>query len=166
MIHSKKIIISTLASLAIFSGIAFPLASWHVKKVIDGDTFVAQRAGKEITIRVLGIDTPEVESPYRKAACYGYEASDEAKRILDGKNVMLFADSQAGDKDKYNRYLRYVFVGGKFYNAYMIEQGYAFNYPYGKSATIKYFNKLENTAREARVGLWGKQCDYFFENAK
>ncbi len=163
---SKKAFVA-ISALAVFGlANANPFA-YTVVKVLDGDTLIVQKSGYEQTIRLVGIDTPEIESQYRQEACYGKEASRETKRLLPaGKAVMLLPDPYAGDKDKYGRLLRYVFVDSKMINAYLVDQGLAFNYIYSKTASGAYFHSLEKNARQKRIGLWSDKCNYFFETKK
>src|SRR5688572_16954218 len=72
-----------------------------VVKVVDGDTLQLQ-SGQ--TIRFIGIDTPETVDPRRPVGCFGKEASQEAKNLLLGKEIVLEKD--VSDTDKYQRLLR------------------------------------------------------------
>src|SRR3989344_533186 len=53
-----------------------------VTKVVDGDTIVVD---DKITVRLIGIDTPETVDPRRPVGCFGKEASNKAKELLSGK---------------------------------------------------------------------------------
>jgi len=137
---------------------------YSVAEVVDGDTIKVKIDGKLETIRLIGIDTPEVASPYRKEGCFGKEASEETKKILKNKKISLIVDPMVSDKDKYGRLLRYVFLpDGLFVNAELVKGGFAFNYPYEDFQYLNYFNDLEKQAKNSRLGLWGKECDYYFE---
>ncbi|MBU0580400.1 MAG: thermonuclease family protein [Candidatus Margulisbacteria bacterium] len=128
-----------------------------VINVIDGDTIKVDINGKTETLRLIGIDTPETLDPRKPVQCFAIEASNKAKEILSGKNVSLEADSTQGERDKYSRLLRYVFLeDGTLYNQYMIEEGYAHEYTY-QSNPYKYqtaFKEAEKNAREQGKGLW------------
>lgn len=128
-----------------------------VLKVIDGDTVNIEINGKSKTIRLIGIDSPETVDPRKPIQCYGKEASDKAKELLTGKNVALEADPTQGEKDKYNRLLRYVYLeNGMSINELMISEGYAHEYTY-QSNPYKYqadYIKAEQSARENQKGLW------------
>lgn len=128
-----------------------------VLKVIDGDTINVEVEGKSQTIRLIGIDSPETVDPRKSVQCYGKEASDKAKELLTGKNVTLESDSTQGDKDKYSRLLRYVFLeDGTDANKLMISEGFAHEYTY-QNNPYKYqgeYIKAEQLARENKKGLW------------
>lgn len=131
---------------------------YSVVKVIDGDTISVNVNGKIETIRLIGIDSPESVDPRKPVQCFGKEASDKAKQMLTGKKVSLEYDPTQGDKDKYKRLLRYVFLeDGTNFNKFMIEEGFAHEYTY--STPYKYqtqFRTAEKEARENGKGLWAE----------
>lgn len=131
---------------------------YPVVKVVDGDTIVVNINGKNETIRLIGIDTPETVDPRMSVQCFGEEASAKAKELLEGQRVRLEADASQGERDKYNRLLRYVYLPeGTLFNKLMIEEGYAFEYthkmPYRYQAE---FRQAEAAARQNKRGLWAK----------
>ena len=129
---------------------------YKVVKVIDGDTITVEINGKKETVRLIGINTPETVDPRKPVECFGIEASNKAKEILTGKSVRLEADSIVGERGKYGRLLRYIFLeNGTNFNKMMISEGYAYEYTYNPS--YKYqdeFKQAEKEAREAKRGLW------------
>lgn len=88
--------------------------------------------------------------------CFGKEASDHAKQVLTGQNVSLAADPTQGDKDKYGRLLRYVFLpDGTNFNLEQIQEGYAFEYTYDIPYEYQsQFKRAQDEARNANKGLW------------
>ncbi len=131
-----------------------------VLKVVDGDTIKVNIGGRLETIRFIGIDTPETVDPRRPVGCFGKEASNENKRLLEGKVVYLEKD--ISETDKYNRLLRYIFLrlgDGQmlFVNDYLVRQGFGFASSYPPD--VKYnerFTQAEEEARENLRGLWSK----------
>lgn len=104
---------------------------YNVIKVVDGDTLSVNIDGKTQTLRLIGIDTPETVHPSKPVECFGIEASNKAKQILNGQSVRIEKDQTQGDYDKYNRLLAYVFLrDGTNFNQMMIEEGYAYEYTY------------------------------------
>ncbi|SUM72075.1 thermonuclease [Staphylococcus saccharolyticus] len=61
----------------------------YIKRVVDGDTFVAQRNNKDIKVRLIGIDTPETVKPNTPVQPYGKEASNYTKKHLTKKMYIL-----------------------------------------------------------------------------
>lgn len=84
--------------------------AYPVVDVVDGDTVKVRIGDKTETLRLIGIDTPETVDPRKEVKCYGREASDRAKAMLNGKSVYLESDPTQGERDKYNRLLRYVYL--------------------------------------------------------
>ena len=127
-------------------------------KVVDGDTIAVSINGKSETIRIIGIDTPEVVDPRKTVECFGKEASEFARITLqDNKTVLLESDPTQGDRDKYQRLLRYVWIddGEVDFGKFMIGAGYASEYTY--NIPYKYQNEYKTAEREprdAKKGLW------------
>lgn len=140
-----------------------PQGLYRVVKIVDGDTVKVSIDNKIETIRMIGVDTPETVDPRRKVGCFGKEASDFTKKTLSNQNVKLEADVLFGDRDKYQRLLRYVFLSdGQNFNQVLIENGYGHEYTYN-SIPYKYqkiFKQAEVDARDNSRGLWAKGvCD-------
>ncbi len=130
---------------------------YQVEKVVDGDTLKVTIDGKIETLRLIGLDTPEVVDPRKPVQCFGIEASNKAKEILTDQKVALEADLSQGNRDKYGRLLRYVYLeNGENFNKMMIAEGYGHQYTYNKP--YKYmdeFKLAEQKARSEKKGLWG-----------
>lgn len=134
----------------------FPL----VTRVIDGDTIVVVVNGVSEKIRLIGVDTPETVDPRKQVECFGKEASALTKTLLLNTSVIIEADATQGDRDKYGRLLRYVFLkDGTLINEKIISLGYGHEYTY--RTPYKYqaqFNDAERSAREAQKGLWAPEA--------
>jgi micrococcal nuclease len=134
---------------------------YHVAKVIDGDTFEVKVGQKLVTIRMLGIDTPETIDPRKPIQCFGMEASDKTKEMLSEQSMRLKTDKTQSILDKYGRVLAYVYLeDGRHLNEFLLKEGYAHEYTYGKSYQMKKeFKKLEKEASKNKRGLWGEPCN-------
>ncbi len=104
----------------------------------------------------MGIATPETGDPRKPVQCCGKEASEKAHNVLDDKKGRLAKDPSQGERDKYDRLLRYVFLeDGTNFNQLMIEEGYAFEYTYGEPYQYQTeFKQAEARARANKRGLW------------
>ena len=135
-----------------------------VADVVDGDTIKVERGGEIVTLRLIGMDTPETVHPSRGVECYGPEASARAHELLNNASVRLEFDPSQGRFDKYGRTLAYVWMrDGRMFNEVMIEEGYAEEYTY--DTAYKYqarFRAAEEAARAAGKGIWGS-CDTWQE---
>ena len=102
-----------------------------VKRVVDGDTFVALSDGEEYKIRLIGIDTPESVAPEeyleksgKQNTEEGKDASAYTKSLIDGQTVYLDFDVQK--EDKYGRVLAYVYLeDGQMLQDILLQNGYA-----------------------------------------
>jgi micrococcal nuclease len=132
---------------------------YRVVEVIDGDTIKVDIAGKIETVRLIGIDTPEIANPYNPREDYfGPEAAQYAKQLLENQLVYLIPDPMQSNRDKYNRLLRYVFLeDGTLVNAKLIADGFAYNYIYEPFQFMKQFDYLEKQAKEKQLGLWSSK---------
>jgi len=133
-----------------------------VIRVIDGDTFEIYIDRKLEKVRMIGINNPESVDPKREIECYGMEASDKLKKLIQGKIVRIEQDNTQDDKDKFGRMLRYVFIDNENINKKMIKEGFAFEYTYKKPYKYqKEFQKEEMFSRENKVGMWSQEnCNY------
>lgn len=127
-----------------------------VTRVVDGDTIIVDTNGAQEKIRLIGVDTPETVDPRKPVQCFGKEASLFTKNLLEGREVRLESDSSQGDRDKYGRLLRYVFLeGGTFINREIIAQGYGHEYTYRTPYQYQAdFKTAERRAQETHRGLW------------
>lgn len=76
----------------------------NVVRVTDGDTLrVRLRTGAHVSVRMLGIDTPE------RGGCGAAGATANLRRLAPvGSTVHLVSDRTQAAKDRYGRLLRYV----------------------------------------------------------
>lgn len=126
-----------------------------VARAIDGDT-IKLETGE--VVRYIGIDTPETVHPSKPVQCYGKEASDKNRELVEGKEVKLEKD--ISETDKYNRLLRYIWLGDALINESLVREGYAHSSTYPPD--VKHQDKFieaERQAREEKKGLWGDVCN-------
>jgi len=139
-----------------------PTLSGSVVRVVDGDTVRVLVDGQreDISVRLIGIDTPETVAPGRPVECFGPEASDFAKQLLDGARVLLEFDPTQGVTDRYDRTLAYVWVESPsgeltLFNLAAITGGFAEEVTYAADyAWQAEFIAADTAARAAGVGRW------------
>ena len=73
-----------------------------VQRVVDGDTVVLENGS---IVRYVGITAPETNEPFEK------QASEENRKLVEGKTVTLEYDNYKGDK--FGRILAYLIIDGK-----------------------------------------------------
>ncbi len=132
--------------------------TFMVQQVTDGDTFTAWDGTEMLTVRVLGIDSPETAHSPSGAQCYNEEATAEAEGTLSGTSVTLLTDPTQDKFDKYGRLLAYVELpNGTDFGQFMVAGGFAKEYTfkgvaYGMQSVYK---SAEDEAKAANRGLWG-----------
>jgi micrococcal nuclease len=121
-----------------------------VSSVIDGDTMRIKYQGKTQSIRLLGIDAPEsTKTRYKYLECFGTEAKNYLKSLVDKKKITFQFDPAQDQKDIYDRLLAYVFLNDELINQTMIEDGYAKEYTYKTTYTYQsQFKQAEELAQE------------------
>ncbi len=128
-----------------------------VTRVIDGDTIAVRQAGRSVTVRLIGVDTPEMADRHDPAAPpqrFAREASAYARRRLDGQAVRLEYEPRER-LDRYGRTLAYVFLAdGAFFNRELVREGYARAFTRYPFRFREQFVADEAAARAARRGLW------------
>jgi len=127
-----------------------------VVRNVDGDTIVVHIDGRDESVRVLGIDTPETHKPDTPVECFGPEAAARMAQLLPvGTVVRLVRDIEP--RDRYGRLLAYVYrdSDGLFVDLEMVKEGLA-----GTLAIAPNFAHrtelaaAEADARSGQVGLW------------
>jgi micrococcal nuclease len=133
-----------------------PDGNYEVVDVVDGDTIKINNNGTMESIRFIGIDTPELHDPRKEVECFAQEASNIVEEKLSGQIVYLESDNSQNDKDKYDRYLRYIIMSDETnLNLWLIKNGFAYEYTYDLPYNYQIdFVHAENDARLNNVGLW------------
>lgn len=132
-----------------------------VEYVYDGDTVRARDADGELTIRVLGIDTPETVKSGYTVGCWGPESTAYARATLDGAAVQVSIDPSLDAADDYGRTLAYLTLpDGSDYGIGAARAGMAKAYTYGRrpGRLTEDLERAQTQARSAGAGLWGPPC--------
>jgi len=127
-------------------------------RVVDGDTIVVEEDGRRVSVRLLGVDTPEVVHPTKGVEPYGPEASAFTKKLLTGKPVRLVEDTVSAPYDRFRRRLAWVFLAdGTCVNEELVRLGCGRAYTEFKVDPIleTKLQLLEADAKANRRGLWG-----------
>ena len=144
----------TLLAVAAVFGCAEPEpcgpARARAERAIDGDT-VELASGERV--RYLLVDSPEVTSG--KQECFGAEAREFNRRLVEGRTVDLAYGSRC--RDRYARLLAYVMVDGEDVNALLVRSGHAcvLHIPPDGDDRVTTFRGYEGEARAEKDGLWG-----------
>lgn len=126
---------------------------------VDGDTAKFKTNGKQFTVRFLGINTKETVDPEIGEEAWGKEASDFTKEKLENATkIELEFDNFAEEKDKYNRYLAWIWIDDELLQNLILECGLAETYMLQNN--YKYAGMLqesEEIAKNSKLGIWSKE---------
>lgn len=122
-----------------------------VTHVADGDTIDVDFDDPEppVRVRLLGVDSPELDSPFGRTA-----ASYTAARSK-GARVTIRLDDLQSTRDKYGRLLAYVYLPNhELLNNSLVRDGHAFVYRPKRCDFSSMFESSENQARTGKRGMW------------
>jgi micrococcal nuclease len=139
-----------------------------VLRVIDGDTVrVEFPDGRQDTIRLLGVDTPELDpggnnpgsfegiSDPLFLASWAEEASLMLRQEVEGREVFITTDGRAGERDRYGRILAYLSTtDGTDIGGLLLTRGLARVYTPESFAHKDDYLRLQQAAIQQRIGIW------------
>ena len=141
-------------------------------EVEDADTILLHPKsgiGKTVSIRMTGIDAPEISHPEEKMAAlrfdqsqpYGEEARDRLKEMIENSSsIEVVYDPK---DDTYGRQLGVVVGDGLNLNTQLVREGWVKSLPFGKTnedIISRYrLNHLEELAAQRDLGMW--QSDFW-----
>lgn len=111
----------------------------RVTRVIDGDTIDVLINGREERVRYVGVNTPE-----RDEVCYDL-ATDTNRALVEGQTVTLVRDET--NRDRFDRLLRYIYVGDTLVNRELVLRGVAEAVLY--EPDDRYFREFSELERQA-----------------
>ncbi len=124
-----------------------------VSRVVDGDTINVR--GEPDTVRILGIDAPELSTN----ECGAVSAKERLEELIpNGMKITLVFDSVSDHTDRYGRTLAYVETAeNNDVGKQLIAQGYVEAWvPAGepKPTRWKDYKSAEEAAKKDKVGSW------------
>lgn len=128
--------------------------AYSVTQIFDGDTIGITMNGRPEKIRLIGVDTPETHDPRKSVECFGEAATEFTRQLIGSSSVRLEADPLSTNRDRYDRLLRYIYIGERLVNLEIIAQGYGFAYLSFPFTKMGQFRVAEEQARDLSRGLW------------
>jgi len=127
---------------------------------VDGDTAKFIYKEDELTARFLAVDTPETVHPTKGEEPFGKEASEyTCNNLKNADEIVLEYDEDSDKKDKYDRYLVWVFVDGELLQKKLVSKGYAsVAYLYGDYKYTDILEEAEQTAEDNKLGIWSNDA--------
>lgn len=149
-------------------GINFVSAKEKVtfSKCVDGDTIKVLINGKENTIRMLAIDTPESVHPTKGTEYYGKESSEyTCNKVSNANKIELEYDNNSDKKDKYDRVLAWIWVDDILLQDELVKNGYAeVAYLYGDYKYIDTLKDHQSVAEASKIGIWDEEARKEFDS--
>ena len=116
----------------------------EVVGVTDGDTIRVMRSGREVRVRLDGIDAPES----------GQDFSRRAEQLTSSLVFGNVVQVNVRDVDRYGRLVARVLVDGTDVSVALVEQGLAWHYTLYSDDPV--LAEAEQSARRAEIGLWSR----------
>ena len=162
ILDSQKVIKSSSYSLNqifVLSNTELQKAKFQVVKVYDGDTITISDGIHEIRVRLIGIDTPEMNEKNTVLRNLAYQAKDYLSSLILDQFIYLQLDhfnEKSMHLDKFGRLLAYIyrFSDNLFVNAQMIRMGFSQEYERYAFEQMHYFRKLAAQAKAEKLGIW------------
>ncbi len=142
-----KTLVNIVVLLALSGVVAHAQESFYgrVIKVIDGDSLLITAFGRNVEVRLYGVDAPEYTQPF------GEDAKKFTKQWIGGQRVIV----QPLYVDAYKRTVAVITQNDRVLNRDITGAGLAWVYPrYCRQEVCKKWMELEKVAREGRKGLW------------
>jgi micrococcal nuclease len=135
----------------VIGGVGLPVTDVDVvvTSVADGDSFRADSPTGEIEVRLLDINSPELDE------CFGQEAREALTELIEGRTIGLATEPEL---DQFDRVLARAVVNGTYVNLEMVRSGHSFVVSEG-SSDYETLVEAEVAARASEIGLWaGDVC--------
>ena len=127
---------------------------YQVYRVVNGDTFIVKHGSVKLTIRLIGIDAPEMSTRrHQVGQPFSLEAEQHLSKLILGKTV----DVKSYGVDRNGRTLGEVFLlNGRNVNLEMLQAGLAEVYREKQVAALDMhpYRQAEEEARKAKRGMW------------
>ena len=128
-------------------------------KAYDGDTIQAMVDGEKQKIRLLMVDTPEMNYQEGDPQPYAQEAMDTTVKLMENAKKIEAVYDVGSKTDKYDRLLAYVFVDDVLLQEALLDEGLAavrFIHKPNNSFEEE-FRAIEQIAQEKKLNIWSHE---------
>ena len=158
-VFSKRELVLFIATLTVFistAGFLFA-GQYQVYRIVDGDTFVVKHGSIKITVKLVGIDAPEMSNRLHQVGQpFSLEAEQYLSKLIAGKTV----DVKSYGADRNGRTLGEVFLpNGRNVNLEMVQAGFA-EVTRAAALNIEPYWKAERAAIAGKRGMWVLEDKY------
>lgn len=129
-------------------------AALPVSRVVDGDTLHVLHGSRDLIVRLIGIDAPEVGWYGGDPECYGARSGRFLVRLIEDEEVRLEFDRER--MDPYGRTLAYAYLPGRgMVNVVLVRRGLAVVTIFPPNDRHEgRLRRAEAAAQGAGAGLW------------
>ena len=128
----------------------------------DGDTINVMMNGEKERVRLLMIDTPEMNYDKGEPMPFAEDAKEFTINLLENADTVELLFDKGPETDHYDRLLAYIYIDGVMLQESLLKEGYA---------AVRYINKPNNSleqqfldiqaeAEAAKINIWSYE-DYF-----
>lgn len=164
--NSSKTVTALIAATVLIAGCTQvesekPGDEAHITEVVDGDTLEAEIRNRTVTLRLQGVDTPEVHTSNNVSEweCsmtqqhlreHGEKASQFVKENYDDKEVRVVYRGEG----YYGRTLASVYLNGTNLEKQLLRKGLAQTYESSSFEEKQRFLQIESKTRRKEKGVW------------
>lgn len=158
-----KFILSLFLFIHAFSVVSAKTITGKVLSIHDGDTitFLPSDSPKKAKLRLMGVDTPEVDFNGNSQGESAELARDYLKSLLP-LNANISIELSDKNMDSNNRYLGQIIYNGIDLNLEMLKAGWGaiyFIYPYDKKLFVKY-SEASSLADNNKLGIFSDKFSH------
>lgn len=163
-----------LLAISSNSRLPAPEETVEVADIVDGDT-IKLKDGR--IVRLIGVDCPELyneevnafnaarlDISMAKQDDFAMKAHNYLGGLIGGRSITLAFDPAyrvLEHQDRGGRLYAYIYADGELVNAELIKKGYCTLHHRLTFSKRKEFKEYEESAREARIGIWKASKNIF-----
>ena len=130
----------------------------HLKKVIDGDTLLANKDGEEpVTIRLIGIKSFDAKVEKDVVSSYAQATIEAIEHTMASKPIRVLLNA-ATPKDNRDRYLATLYADDQDIALKLIHDGLVMVYTVYPFPMMQIYLQEQEQARASKRGFWSNKA--------